>query len=133
MATAVALQSREPLDQGFSPPSASERPVDLVHLSRFSLGDEKLEREVLRLFRAQTRVYLDRLESATDSASWCHAAHTIKGSAKGIGAWAVASAAQFAEELAAAPGGKGAAAAIKELRSAVEAAMTFIDALLGDR
>jgi HPt (histidine-containing phosphotransfer) domain-containing protein len=129
MATAVAFQSLEPLDRGASP--ASERPVDLVHLSRFTLGDEKLEREVLQLFRVQTRIYLDRLESAADSKSWRHAAHTIKGSARGIGAWAVASAAQSAEELAAAPAGKR--AALKELTAAIEAAITFIDTLLGDR
>jgi len=131
MATAVAFQSREPLDQGVLPSPASERPVDLVHLSRFTLGDEKLEREVLQLFRVQTHIYLDRLEGATDSTSWRHAAHTIKGSARGIGAWAVATAAQLAEELADAPTGRD--AALKELKSSITAAITFIDALLGDR
>lgn len=134
MATAAALQSREPLDQRFSPqPPMSERPVDLVHLSRFTLGDEKLEREVLGLFRVQSRIYLDRMEDAADGASWRQAAHTIKGSARGIGAWTVATAAQFAEDLPEAPAGRGAAAALKQLRSAVEAATSFIDALLGDR
>jgi HPt (histidine-containing phosphotransfer) domain-containing protein len=133
MATAVALQSEEPLDQGFSPSSQGERPVDLVHLSRFTLGDEKLEREVLQLFRVQTGIYLNRLESAADRESWCHAAHTIKGSAKGVGAWAVAAAAQSAEQLADAPEGYRAEAALKELKSAADAAMGFIDALFAER
>lgn len=131
MATAAALQRQEFLDQKGLQPPASGRPVDLVHLSRFTLGDEKLEREVLKLFRVQTRIYLDRLEVAADSTSWRDAAHTIKGSAMGIGAWTVASAAQMAEELADTPAGKG--AALKELKSAIDAAVTFIDALLGDR
>jgi HPt (histidine-containing phosphotransfer) domain-containing protein len=130
MATAVAFQNREPWDREGSPP-APERPVDLVHLSRFTLGDEKLEREVLQLFRVQTRIYLDRLEGAADGKSWRLAAHTIKGSARGIGAWAVASAAQSAEELGDAPA--GGSAALKKLRAAIEAAISFIDTLLDDR
>jgi len=133
MASAAALQSQEPLDEGFSPSSHGERPVDLVHLSRFTLGDEKLEREVLQLFRVQTGIYLNRLESAADRESWRHAAHTIKGSAKGVGAWAVASAAQSAEELAEAPAGEDAEAVLNELKSAADAAMGFIDALFAER
>lgn len=132
MGAAMALQSPGALDQDLAPQQDAGRPVDLVHLSRFTLGDEKLEREILQLFRVQTRIYLDRLERAQDAVHWRQAAHTIKGSAKGIGAWAVASAAQRAEELPKAPGGKGAAAAIRELKATVETAIDFIDVLLAE-
>lgn len=132
MGAAAALQSREPLDEGLSSQAGAGRPVDLVHLSRFTLGDEKLEREILQLFRVQARLYLERLEQARDALHWRQAAHTIKGSAKGIGAWAVASAAQRAEELPKAPGGKGATAAVRDLKAAVETAIGFIDVLLAE-
>ncbi|MDP2618724.1 MAG: Hpt domain-containing protein [Hyphomicrobiales bacterium] len=132
MGAAVALQRRQSLVQGLSPQPGAGRPVDLVHLARFTLGDEKLEREILQLFRVQTRIYLDRLERARDAVHWRQAAHTIKGSAKGIGAWAVAAAAQRAEELPNPPGGKGTGDAAKELKATVETAIGFIDVLLAE-
>jgi HPt (histidine-containing phosphotransfer) domain-containing protein len=65
-------------------------PVDLVHLSRQSLGDRSLEREILNLFKSQSALYLDRLSNAKTSDERKLAAHTILGSARGIGAWRVA-------------------------------------------
>jgi HPt (histidine-containing phosphotransfer) domain-containing protein len=76
-----------------------ETPVDLVHLARHTFGDSDLEREVLQLFMTQSRIYLNRLKEARDVEQWRRAAHTIKGSARGIGAWAVAEKAQAAELL----------------------------------
>ena len=40
---------------------ASSRPVDLVHLSRYTLGARDLEREVLELFCTQSFVCLEQL------------------------------------------------------------------------
>ena len=42
----------------------SVRPVDLVYLSRFTLGERALEREVLELFCTKSFVYLERLNQA---------------------------------------------------------------------
>ncbi len=75
------------------------RPVDLVHLSKFTMGNRDLEREVLTLFRKQSVLFIDRLRHANDDQTWREAAHTMKGSARGIGAWAVGDAAQEAEQL----------------------------------
>ncbi len=51
-----------------APPEAgrklSSRPVDLVHLSRYTLGDRALEGEVLELFCTQSPIYLERLRAA---------------------------------------------------------------------
>ncbi|WP_439575892.1 Hpt domain-containing protein [Phreatobacter sp.] len=69
------------------------RPVDLVHLSRQTFGDRDLEREVLALFERQSRTMVARLREATNAKTWADAAHTLKGSALGIGAFAVAEAA----------------------------------------
>ena len=132
MPTAVVSQRQEPSDQELPRPGSSW-PVDLVHLSRFTLGDQNLEHEVLQLFRVQARIYLERFEQASDAKQRLVAAHTIKGSARGIGAWAVATAAQAVEELATAPAGKKRAAAHQELSEAIETAITFIDELLAER
>ena len=76
-----------------------ERHIDLVHLARQTLGDVELEREVLSLFVVQSQVYLLRLQAAESLDDWKRAAHTIKGSARGIGAWPLAEAAEAAEAL----------------------------------
>jgi HPt (histidine-containing phosphotransfer) domain-containing protein len=73
------------------------RPVDLVHLSRYTLGDREIEREVLALFASQAVVYLDRLAKAATATEWREAAHSLKGSARAVGAWRTAEAAERAE------------------------------------
>lgn len=69
-------------------PSRS-RPIDLVHLARQTCGDRELEREVLSMFVHQLATSRSRLEHA-DLDERRMIAHTIKGSARGIGAFAVA-------------------------------------------
>jgi len=65
-------------------------PVDLVHLSRQTLGDRELEKEVLSLFVNQSTLYLRRLQKAKSVKERISVAHTIMGSARGLGAWQVA-------------------------------------------
>jgi HPt (histidine-containing phosphotransfer) domain-containing protein len=89
-----------------------ERPIDLVHLARTTLGDSSLEGEMLEAFGSRATMLILRMQQAARS-SICAAAQALKGSARGIGAWRVASAAQ-AVELAAESGGE------PELRSAVD-------------
>ncbi|NJL50599.1 MAG: Hpt domain-containing protein [Blastochloris sp.] len=79
---------------------AAERPIDLVHLSRVAFGDRALEREVLSLFLRQSAIQLDRLKEARTPQSFGVAAHTLKGSALGIGAQQIAVLAAEAERLA---------------------------------
>jgi HPt (histidine-containing phosphotransfer) domain-containing protein len=73
------------------------RPIDHRHLARYTLGDRALERDVLRLFRSQAELYLERLRQADSPAQWAEAAHSLKGSARAIGASRVAAAATQAE------------------------------------
>jgi HPt (histidine-containing phosphotransfer) domain-containing protein len=61
-----------------------------------TLGDRQLEREVLEIFVRQTAIMLDRIMSA-ERALAAAAAHTLLGSARGIGAWRVARAAERLE------------------------------------
>jgi HPt (histidine-containing phosphotransfer) domain-containing protein len=87
-----------------APPLAPlEQPIDLAHLARMTLGERSLEREVLQLFDRQAAMLLTRMrQSCPAVVAAC--AHTLKGSARGIGAWRVASAAEAVELAAAATG-----------------------------
>ncbi len=73
-----------------------DRPIDLVHLARMTMGDRSLEREVLQLFDRQSMLLIGRMRSAA-TGNVATLAHTLKGSARGIGAWRVARAAEALE------------------------------------
>jgi len=77
-------------------------PIDFDHLRRYTLGDARLEREVLELFCSHAPVLVAELRKAVSDRAWRDAAHSLKGSARAIGAWEVARAAELAE-LAAVP------------------------------
>lgn len=72
-------------------------PVDLTHLRRYTLGDRQLELEVLGLFAGELPKTLAALRRAANDKDWYMAAHTLKGSARAVGAWRLARAAQVAE------------------------------------
>lgn len=80
--------------------------IDENHLGRMTLGDRRLEREVLELFLRQTTIILKRIADAEPPLA-AAAAHTLKGSARGIGAWRVAHAAELLEHAAGGEGGEG--------------------------
>ena len=92
--------------------------IDEDHLRRMTLGDEGLEREVLEIFARQIVLMLQRMKG-NDPALAAVAAHTLKGSARGIGAWRVSQAAERLERAATVEGRDAATkAAIAELESA---------------
>lgn len=81
--------------------AALDRPIDLVHLSRQSLGDRDLETELLSLFDRQAGQIMARLSHCNGNGDrrWLHdLSHTLKGSARAVGAGRVARAAQAYEE-----------------------------------
>jgi len=110
-------------------PGSDERAIDLVHLSRMTLGDRSLEREVLQLFDRQSTMLIERMEASTPAVT-AAIAHTLKGSARGVGATRVASAADAVELACAAPGAAAIAAAIRQLAAAAAEARTVIAELL---
>ena len=109
--------------------SSNHRPVDLAHLARQSLGDDKLEREILNLFLVQSQVYLERLNAARCPRDWATAAHTIMGSARSIGAWALAKRAETAEMLGGSVRNKAHKQAMQQLADEVAATNAFIRSL----
>ena len=120
--TAVKAVTSPPLVPG-------ERPIDLVHLSRMTLGDRALEREVLSLFERQIGLLMERIESATAPVA-AAAAHTLKGSASGVGAFALARAAAQVEAAAHNGDAGGRNAGIAGLRTAIGDAKAEIAGLL---
>jgi HPt (histidine-containing phosphotransfer) domain-containing protein len=78
-----------------SPPSGAA--IDTVHLSRMTLGEHSLQREVLALFDRQADILLPRIRRGAPALA-AASAHTLKGSAVGIGAFRVAQAAEAVEQ-----------------------------------
>lgn len=110
-----------------SPPLApDDGPIDFAHLQRMTFGDAGLEQEVLAMFAAQAAKLVGTLAAMPADASTL--AHTLKGSARAIGAFGVADAAARLEAVLA--GGTDPANQIAELAEAVALARTAIEAVL---
>jgi HPt (histidine-containing phosphotransfer) domain-containing protein len=108
-----------------SPPLApDDGPIDFDHLKRMTLGDAGLEREVLAMFSAQSASLAGQLSASPPDAL----VHTLKGSARAIGAFAVADAATRLEAALAA--GSNPAELLAQLGDEVALVRTAINAIL---
>lgn len=107
---------------------ASTDPIDRAHLVRYTLGDVKLEREILGLFVAQLPLTLESLSFAETDRDWQMAAHTLKGSGRAVGAWKVARMAQAAEKVAGASDPDQRRAVL----AAIEAAVAEVEAYVAE-
>ena len=119
--------------------SAAEPVIDLVHLSKQTLGDAALETELLRLFEEQALAFAVRLrapaplaETARDIQQRIVLAHTLKGSSRAIGAFALADAAQAYEDALRA-NAPDADASPRRLLAALDSARAEISRLLRGR
>jgi HPt (histidine-containing phosphotransfer) domain-containing protein len=117
----------ERIDWMPSPPLApDDGPIDTDHLGRMTLGDAGLEREVLAMFAAQAVSLIGALAAMPADAGAL--AHTLKGSARAIGAFAVADAAESLEAVI--RNGDDPAAVLADLEDAVAKARMAVDAML---
>lgn len=73
--------------------------IDLSHLNHSVFNDAGLRAEVLVLFADQAAKILAQFDPAMDDEAWRHLAHTLKGSSRGIGAFALGDALADAEAL----------------------------------
>jgi len=103
-----------------------EASIDVEHLARMTLGDGALRREVLAMFLRQTGELLGAL--AVHPAEGAALAHTLKGSARAIGAFHVAACAERLE--AAIRQGGNPSEARAALEAAVAEASCSIEAIL---
>ena len=130
-----------------SPPLApDDGPIDNDHLDRMTLGDIALEHEVLAMFSAQAVGLIARLatlpsdgrssegrssegrSSEGKSSEGLALAHTLKGSARAIGAFRVGDAAEALE--AALRNGRDPSEAMAGVKDTVAEARSAIDARL---
>jgi HPt (histidine-containing phosphotransfer) domain-containing protein len=109
------------------PQPAIARPIDLAHLSRYTLGNSALQCEVLQLFAEQAPITLAQLSTAETQKAWRDAAHTLKGSARAVGAWSVAHCAERAEAIDIAAQEK--APVIRDIEAALDEARRYIEGL----
>jgi HPt (histidine-containing phosphotransfer) domain-containing protein len=122
----MVILTREPAVA--APPETAA--IDRGHLARMTFGDRSLEREVLQLFDRQAAMVIERIR-ASNPAAIASLAHTLKGSAAGIGAGAVARGAAAAE-IAAGRSPTECSFAIDSLAQAVDEARALIAVLLRD-
>jgi HPt (histidine-containing phosphotransfer) domain-containing protein len=125
----------------------AECEIDLVHLSRQTMGDKELEVELLSLFARQARAIVRDLSASSaalsDTAPSRRAPgdllHTLCGSARAIGSWGVAAEAQTLEQdlrrqpTPAPDSSNGQDARLSALCESVERACATIDDLLDSR
>jgi HPt (histidine-containing phosphotransfer) domain-containing protein len=103
-------------------------PVDLSHLARYTGGEKALNAEILRLFDSQVTDMVGQLNDVLeirDAKRWREIAHTIKGAARGIGAFGMGEAAAAAEPIDPANADK-AKAAIQTLQNEADSVRGFI-------
>ena len=109
-------------------PTAAE-PVDFGHLRRFTLGDKHLEAEILGLFLAQVPITIATLKRAETDGAWYVAAHTLKGSARAVGAQRLALLATQAERLGGVSDPDACRMMVCMLEEAAEEAQAFVGSL----
>ena len=126
MAGAVKSTS-EALSQ---PDGMRSRPIDLVYLSRQTLGDPGLETEILGLFSEMAATYLKKVTDSGDPGEITIGLHSLKGAAAGIGAGSLAAEAKAAETEMHETGAIS-AERLSDLAIAVEEVRAFIAGLLG--
>jgi hypothetical protein len=106
-------------------PASVETAIDFKRLAGMTFGEAALEQEVLTLFDRQAGLLLSRMRDASPAIAAAYA-HTLKGSARGVGAWRVAEAACAVELNAAQADHVAASDAVARLSAAVEETKALI-------
>lgn len=104
-------------------------PIDLAHLRRYTMGDSKLEHEILCLFADQLPITIGALKNAPSEKEWGIAAHTLKGSARAVGAWSLATIAESAERLLPLPDAEVRNLVVRRIEEAAGAVRAYIASL----
>jgi len=106
--------------------------IDLEHLAKYTGGEKDLNGEILRLFDSQISsmvTELNGLIATEDSKRWREIAHTIKGAARGVGAFEMGEAAAKAEPVNPADSAE-AQAALQKLEQEAQTVRVFIEKYL---
>ena len=106
--------------------------IDLEHLAKYTGGEKDLNGEILRLFDSQISSMVTELNSliaTEDSKRWREIAHTIKGAARGVGAFEMGEAAAKAKPVNPADSAE-AQAALQKLEQEAQTVRVFIEKYL---
>ena len=71
--------------------------VDFDYLEAYAAGDLALVDEVLAIFRQQAALWAPLIEPSSPAEGWRDAVHTLKGAARGVGAFGLGAACEAAE------------------------------------
>lgn len=80
-------------------PMTDSPEIDFEHLNQYVGDDPDLTREVFGLFRNQVEMWGRGLTADADDDMWANVTHSLKGSARAVGAMGLADACETAEEL----------------------------------
>jgi HPt (histidine-containing phosphotransfer) domain-containing protein len=111
----------------------ADTPIDMSHLARYTGGDRTLNTEILKLFNGQLNDMVGQLLTVLqqrDVRRWREVTHTLKGAARGVGAFAVGEAAAAAEPIDPTQSQDRAIQVIEVLRVEGEAVQAFIQEYL---
>jgi HPt (histidine-containing phosphotransfer) domain-containing protein len=97
--------------------------VDFAYLEQFAAGDDVVIDEVLALFREQSAIWGAMLNAGNEG--WRDGVHTLKGAARGVGAFQLGDACQACEAAG--------AATLDQVRDALDAALADIAAYAHER
>ncbi|MTI45282.1 Hpt domain-containing protein [Roseibium hamelinense] len=110
----------------FTRSAGYDAPIDLVRLAANTMGNRDLEVQVLRLFATQSHSALEQLDACDDLQSAKVIVHTLKGSARAVGADKIAAVCEALEkELE-----TGNPKRVQQLARSVGEANSYIDDLL---
>lgn len=116
---------------GEAQPEALDRAIfDREHLRQYTSGDEALERELVGLFLAQFAPMRAQLAETASGEEWKFAAHSLKGSARSIGAPQIAALAEKLETFGRGEAVKGRKKVLAELDEAMAAFAAGVEKLL---
>ncbi len=77
----------------------TESQIDFDHLNQYVGGDAGLTLEIFGLFQNQVDIWMKSLSIEADDAIWAGATHSLKGSARAVGAMKLAKICENAETL----------------------------------
>ncbi|MBL8550501.1 MAG: Hpt domain-containing protein [Hyphomonadaceae bacterium] len=114
-----------------APAARDQAILDEAHFRHMTGDDGALQAEILALFRAQSELWSRLLIPDAPVQTWAEAAHTLKGSARGLGLWRLADACEEAEEAArsGAKEGPPITAALRRVRMELENALNALPAV----
>ena len=76
------------------------------HLEKYVVGDDMLRDEILEIFSEQVCLLLEKFDVFQTDEAWKNTAHTLKGAARGVGAWSLGKICEEAENMIGAAPGK---------------------------